>query len=155
MLDLRKVFVSLDGLCDVTSRVGLNQHEFQDVNLLVVDPSLIEVVQVLRHIFDHVLHRDIGCVLNDALVQVSNDVLNNAELLEELAARVQHLVREHILLSVDPQVGKAFLGGVEDLCQVAQTSLLVEDFVRLGELLAIGSCGAVCLKYFTEALYLV
>ena len=155
LLDLCQVLICLDGLRDVTSRISLNKHKFEHVYLLVVDPGLIEIVQVLGHILDHVLHRDVCGVLNYALIQVTNDVLNDAELLEELAPGVQHLVRENILLSVDPQVGEAFLGRVEDLCQVAKTAFLVEHFVGLGELFAVGARCAVSLEHLAEALNLI
>lgn len=82
LLDLRKVFIGLDGLSDVTPGIGLDEHELKDVDLLVVDPGLVEVVQVLRHILNYVLHRDVHRVFYDTLIQVPNDVLNNAELLE-------------------------------------------------------------------------
>ena len=43
---------------------------------------------MLPHIFNYMLDRDIHSVLNYALIQVSNDILNDAELLEELAASI-------------------------------------------------------------------
>ncbi len=86
---------------------------------LLVNPREHALLLRPGALFNHVLHRDVRSVLNYALVQVTNNVLNDTELLEKLAPGVQHLVREHILFSVDPQVGKAFLSGVEDLGQVA------------------------------------
>lgn len=47
---------------------------------------------MLAHVLNDVLYGDIDCVFNDSLVKIANDVLNDAELLEELAAGVQHLV---------------------------------------------------------------
>jgi len=70
---------------------------------------LVEVVQMFAHILDDVLHGDIDRVFNDALVEVSDDVLNDAELLKEFAAGIQDLMGEDVLLAVDPQVGEAFL----------------------------------------------
>jgi hypothetical protein len=61
------------------------------------------------HIFHDFLDCDIGSVFNYALVNVSNYALNHPELLEQLPPSVKHLLREHILLSIHPQIREAFL----------------------------------------------
>ena len=62
---------------------------------------------------------------------------------------------EDIFLSIDPQVRESFLCRVEDLCKVAQTSLLVENFVGFAKLLAVGPGCTVCLENLTQSLDLV
>lgn len=101
------------------------------------------------------LHSNVDRILNDPLVEVSNDALDDAELLEKLAASVEYLVGEDVLLAVDPEIGEAFLGGVEDLGQIAEAALLVKDFVCLRELFTVGSWCAVCLENFAKTLDLV
>ena len=76
---------------------------------------MIEVVQVLPHILNNVLNGDVNCVFNNALVEVPNDVLDHSELLEKLSPGVEDLVREDVLLAIDPEVGETFLRGVEYL----------------------------------------
>ena len=57
---------------------------------------------MLSHILNDVLDCNVDGVLNDSFVEVPNDVLNHAELLEEFATCVQNFMREDVLLSVDP-----------------------------------------------------
>ena len=57
---------------------------------------------MLSHILNDVLDGNVNCVLNDSLVEVPNDVLDHAELLEEFATCVQNFMREDVLLSIDP-----------------------------------------------------
>jgi len=61
------------------------------------------------HIFYYVLNCDVHGILNYALVQVANDVLDDSELLEKFAACVKNFMREHIFFTIDPQVGESFL----------------------------------------------
>ena len=74
---------------------------------------------MLAHVLYNVLYSDINGVFDDSLVKIANYVLNDAELLEEFAPGIEHLVREHVLLAVDPEVREAFLRRVENLSQVA------------------------------------
>ncbi len=46
---------------------------------------------------------------------------------------------EDVLLTINPQVGKGFLRAVQDFCQVAQFTVLVQYFVGVAELLTIDS----------------
>ena len=80
---------------------------------------------MLCHVLYDALNGDIDRVLNYAFIQVSNYVLNDTELLEKFASRIQHFVREHILLTIHPQVGEAFLCRVKNLGQVAQRAFFV------------------------------
>ena len=59
-------------------------------------------------------------VLHDAVVEGTDDLLDAAEGAEQLTPGGEDFVRKHILLAVDPQVGEAFLGRIENFCQVAQ-----------------------------------
>lgn len=115
---------------------------------------MIEVLQVLPHLIEHILHRDVH-LLHDPLVDVSYYLLNDFKLLEQFTTGLQHILGKDVLLAVDPEVRESFLGGVEDLRQVAKGALLVKNLVRLGELLTVLPGGADCLEAFAEALDLV
>ena len=106
---MHQFLISLNCLSDVTSRISLDEHELKNVDLLIIDPSLIKLIQMLGHVLHDALHRDIDRVLDDALVEVADHVLYDTELLEELASGVEHFMREYILLAVDPEVGEALL----------------------------------------------
>ena len=155
LLDLAELLLALDGLGDVASGVGLDEHELEHVDLLVGHPGLVELLQVLRHVLHDLLHRHVHRVLDDALVDVSNDRLDHPKLLEQLPPRVQNLLREHVLFSVHPQVGESFLRRVKDFGQVAETAFLIENLVCLGELLSVAARGTICLENFAEAFHLV
>lgn len=64
---------------------------------------------MLRHILNDALHRDIDGVFDYAFIQVTDNVLDDAELLEQFAPRVEHFVGENILLAIDPKVRETFL----------------------------------------------
>ena len=64
---------------------------------------------MLSHVLDDVLHCDVDGVFNDAFVQIPDDVLDHSELLEELSPCIENLVREDILLTIDPQIRESFL----------------------------------------------
>ena len=81
-----------------------------------------------------------GVVLVDLLEfpgqasRVSSDVAKSQK---QVSSVVQHVFREHILLSIDPQEGKALLGAVENLWEEATLLLgllLVEHFIGLRKL---------------------
>jgi hypothetical protein len=61
--------------------------------------------------------------------------------LEKFAARIQNLLRENVLLTVDPQIGETFLSGIEDLSEVAECTLFVENLVGFGKLFTVISWG--------------
>lgn len=110
---------------------------------------------MLGHVVDDLLDGDVDRVLDDSFIDVSDDALDHAELLEQLAPCVQHFLGEDVLLAVDPEVGEAFLGRVQDLREVAEAAFLVEHFVGFGELLPVTAVGAVGLEDFAETLHLV
>ena len=49
---------------------------------------MVKVVKVFAHVLNDVLNGDVYCVFDDAFVQVADDVLNNAELLEKFSASI-------------------------------------------------------------------
>ena len=63
------------------------------------------------------------------MVCILDLVENFTKVVEQISPGLNDLFREHIFLSVDPEVGEAFLGGIEDLGEVAEGALLVEDLV--------------------------
>ena len=97
---------------------------------------------MLGHIINNLLNGYVDIIFNYSLIYVSNDALYYAELLEQLAARIEHLLREHVLLPVHPQIGEALLSGVQDFSEVAQCALFVEDFIGFRKLLSVVSRGA-------------
>lgn len=119
LLDARQILFGIDGLGDESSRISLDQHEFQNVYLLVSDPGVVEVLQVLAHLVEHVLHGDVH-LLHDPLIDVSYYLLNNFELLEQFTTSLQHVLGEDILLTINPKVREALLRRVQYLCQVAE-----------------------------------
>ena len=103
---------------------------------------------MLSHVLNYLLNCDIHCVFYNSLIEVPDYVLYYAELLEELAACIEHFMGEDIFLSIDPQVRESFLCRVEDLCKVAQTSLFIQYLVRLRELFTVVTCCTICFKNF-------
>lgn len=71
------------------------------------------------------------------MVCILDLVKNLTKVVEKIPPSLNDLFREHIFLSVDPEVGEGLLGRVQYLCQIAQLSFLVEDFVGVTEFLAI------------------
>ena len=63
---------------------------------------------------------------------------------EEVAC-LHYMIRKHVLLPVDPEVVKGFLGTIEDLGKVGSmrvkllVHLPVEDLVRVCEVISVGS----------------
>jgi hypothetical protein len=93
--------------------------------LLISNPSLIEFLKVFGHTIYNFLYSYIHVILNYALINVSNDRLDNAELLEELSASVQYFLGKDILLSIDPEVREALLSRVKNLGKIAKSTLLI------------------------------
>ena len=110
---------------------------------------------MLSHIINDFLNGNVDIVFDDSLVYISNHALNDSELLEQFAARIQDLLGENVLLTVDPEVGEPLLSGVEDLSEVAQRALLVENLVAFGELLSLVSGGTDRLVDFTKPFDLI
>lgn len=65
------------------------------------------------------MYRNID-LIHDTVIDVSDDGLDDLELLEEFAAGVQNVLREDVLFAVDPEVREALLRRVKYLRQVAQ-----------------------------------
>ena len=110
---------------------------------------------MLSHVINDLLNGYVDIIFNYSLVYVSNDALNDSELLEQLATGIQHFLREDVLLTVHPQIGEALLSGVQDFSEVAQRSLLVEDFIGFRKLLSVVPGGATGLVDLAEPFHLV
>lgn len=65
------------------------------------------------------MYRNID-LIHDTVIDVSDDGLDDLELLEEFATGVQNVLREDVLFAVDPEVREALLRRVKYLRQVAQ-----------------------------------
>ena len=115
---------------------------------------MVKILEVLTHLIKDILDRNVD-FLHDSLINISNDLLNDFELLEQFPAGFEDILRENVLFTIDPQVREAFLGRVKDFCQVAERALLVQDFVCLGELLTILPGCTDCLESFAESFDLV
>ena len=115
---------------------------------------MIEVLQVLSHLIQYVLHCDVY-LFHDSFVDISYYLLNNFELLEKFAAGLQHILREYVLFTIHPKVRESFLRRVQNLCQVAKGSLLVQYLVSLGELLTVFPRGTYSLEAFAKSFDLV
>ena len=155
LFDHREQLFSFDRLCDQQPSVCLYQHELHHVDLLVGDPGLVESFQVLCKLFHDVINCDVDGFVDDALVKIADCVLYLSEVLEQLGTRIKYLIGKNVLFSVDPKVRKPFLGRVQDLGQVAQTALLVQDFVGFAELVSETAVRRIRLKHFTQAFDLV
>ncbi len=110
---------------------------------------------MLSHVINDLLNGYVDIIFNYSLVYVSNDALNDAELLEQLATGIQHFLREDVLLSVHPQIGEALLSGIQDFSEVAQRTLLVEDLISFRKLLSVVPGGATGLVDLAEPFNLV
>jgi hypothetical protein len=71
------------------------------------------------------------------LVCILDLVKNLTKIVEQIPPGLYDLFRKHIFLSVHPEVREGFLGRVQDLCQIAELTFLVKDFVGVAEFLAI------------------
>lgn len=110
---------------------------------------------MLGHILHNFLDSDVDCVFNYPFVNISDNALDHSELLKELAAGFEDLLREDVLLPIDPEIRETFLRRVEDLGQIAKTAFFVKDFVGFGELLAVGSMGTASFENFAETFDLI
>ena len=88
-------------------------------------------------------------------VDVSYYLLDHLKLLEEFTSCFQNILRENILFSIYPKVWEALLGGVQDLRQVAKTTLLVKNFICFRKLFSVLSGGAHCFESLTEPFDLI
>ena len=64
---------------------------------------------MLSHVINDFLNGYVDIIFNYSLIDVSNDTLNDAELLEQLTTGIEHFLGENVLLSIYPQIGEAFL----------------------------------------------
>lgn len=154
LLNGRKIFFCINSLRNKSSGVSLNEHEFQNVYLLVSDPRVVEVLKVLAHLIEHVLYCNVH-LFHDPLVDVPNDLLNDLELLEKFAASLQDILRENVFFAIHPQVRESFLSRVQYLGQVAQGALLIKNLIGFGELLSVFPCCTDGLEAFAESFNLV
>jgi hypothetical protein len=110
---------------------------------------------MLSHVINDLLNGYVDIIFNYPLIYVSNDALYDAELLEQLAPGIEHFLREHVLLPVHPQIGEALLSGIQDFSEVAQRTLLVENFIGFRKLLSVVPGGAASLVDLAEPFHLV
>ncbi len=106
---LGKLLFELNGIRYEPASISLNQHQLQHVDLFIGHPGLVEFFKLLCHVIDDLLNRNVDIVLYDSLVDVSNNALNDSELLKKLAACIQNLLRKNVFLPVDPQIGEPLL----------------------------------------------
>ena len=102
---------------------------------------MVEFLQIPPHVFEHILNCDVH-LLHDSLINVSYYLLDHFELLEQFATGFEHILGKDVFLTVHPEVGESFLGGVKNFSEVAKASFFVENFVSFGKLLPVLSCGA-------------
>jgi hypothetical protein len=80
---------------------------------------VVKLLQVLSHLIKNILNCDVD-LFHYSFVDISNDLLDNFELLEQLAPGLQDILREHILLAIHPKVRESFLRGVKNLREIAK-----------------------------------
>lgn len=85
---------------------------------------MVKLLQVLSHLVEHILYCDVD-LFHYSFIDVSNYLLDHLELLEQLATGLQDILREHVLLAIDPKVRESFLRGVKNLGQIAKGSFFV------------------------------
>lgn len=115
---------------------------------------MIEVLKILAHLVEHILHRDVH-LLHNAFIDVPYYLLDYFELLEQFATSLQDILRKYVLLTIDPEIWKTFLGRVKYLCQVAQRSLFIQYLVSFRELFTILPRGTDGFEFLAEPFYLV
>jgi len=109
LLDGSELLFIFDCFSYETSGISLDEHELKNINLFVSHPGMIKLLQIAAHVFKDILDGDID-LFHYALVDVSDDLLNHLELLEQFATCFEHILRENILLSIHPEVRESFLG---------------------------------------------
>lgn len=62
---------------------------------------MIEVLQIFTHLLKYTMDRDIYFV-HYPIVDVSNYVLNDFELLKQFSTSFKDILREYIFLTIDP-----------------------------------------------------
>ena len=115
---------------------------------------MVKVLQVLAHLIQYVLHRDID-LFHDPLIDISYYLLNHFELLEQLATGFQNILGKDVFFTIDPQIWETFLCRVKDLGKVAEGALLIQYLVCFRELFTVLPRGTDGLEAFAKALNLV
>jgi hypothetical protein len=110
-----------------------DQHEFNDVQLFVLDPVDIELLEDDLDLL-HDLHDGLVVVLlADALVRLLRVEEQLAEVFKQFLASLNDLLGKNVLLSVDVEVGKGLLGRVQDFSQVAELAFFVQHLVGVAK----------------------
>lgn len=99
-----QALLGLDGLRDQAPRLHLDAHQLQHVQPLEGAPARVELQQVLADFRQPGLQTRAGSLLRDLAVEIPEAVLELEELDHESAAVVEDVLREGVLLAVDPQV---------------------------------------------------
>ena len=110
----------VDRFDDEASGIALNHHEFVDVLLLVDRPQFVESDQQVfeyRKVIDKTLIVGVQN-LEVPLVEGRYEPSQLDEMAVQGSATVDNMLREHILLPIDPEVIESFLATVEDLWEV-------------------------------------
>lgn len=72
-LYLVELLIELNGIGNESPCICLNEHQFEHIDLFIGNPGLIELLEVLSHVINDLLHRNVHIIFNDALVNVPNN----------------------------------------------------------------------------------
>ena len=92
------------------TRLHLYSHQLQDVQPLEGAPTGIEFLQILPDFGHACLEDGTRPLLRDLPVEITKRMLQFEKLDHEPTAVVEHLLREGVLLPVDPEIGEALIG---------------------------------------------
>lgn len=67
---------------------------------------------MLCHLFHNVNYSDVDWLIDNALIEVPNRILDRLELFEKFAACVEDLIAKDIFLAIYPEVGETFLSWI-------------------------------------------
>jgi len=66
---------------------------------------------VLGHFVEYSLDSNVA-VIHYSFVDISDDLLDHFELLEQLSSGFKYVFRKDILFTIDPEVGETLLSGI-------------------------------------------
>ena len=95
---------------DEGTGLHLYPHQLQHVQPLKGAPTGIEFLQILLDLSDTSLEDGVRPLLRDLAVEIPKRMLQFEKLDHESTAVVEHLLREGVLLPVDPEIGETFIG---------------------------------------------
>ena len=132
---------AVDRLDDETSCITLNDHQLINVLLLILYPELIKLLEHVLELIE--ISNELAFVrilfplrfFEILTVKAGSEVPEFHEMREQLLATFNNMLREYVLLAIDPEMIKCFLSAVEDLWQVGRLRtelfqhLLIQHFV--------------------------